>query len=56
MQAVVASASSLQDINDDKSVPVDFLTVLLLLFGLMVLDRVFYTLGNHFGKVRLSAC
>lgn len=51
LQAVVASASSLQDINDDKSVPVDFLTVLLVLFGLMVLDRVFYTLGNHFGKV-----
>ena len=51
LQAVVASARTLQDINDDRVVPGDFLGVLLLLFFFMVLDRLFYTLGLHLGKV-----
>lgn len=51
MQAVVASSRTLQDINDDRVVPGDFLGVLLLLFFFMVLDRLFYTLGLHLGKV-----
>jgi hypothetical protein len=32
-------------------VPVDYLGVLILLFLLLVLDRLFYTLGLHLGKV-----
>ena len=51
IQAVIASARTLQDINEDRVVPGDFLGVLLLLFFFMVLDRLFYTLGLHFGKV-----
>lgn len=51
VQAVIASARTLQDINEDRVVPGDFLGVLLLLFFFMVLDRLFYTLGLHFGKV-----
>ena len=52
-QAVVASARTLQDITDERVVPVDYLGVLILLFLLLVLDRLFYSLGLHLGKVRL---
>ena len=51
MQAVVASARTLQDITDERVVPVDYLGVLILLFMLLVLDRLFYSLGLHLGKV-----
>ena len=53
MQAVVASARTLQDITDERVVPVDYLGVLILLFLLLVLDRLFYSLGLHLGKVWL---
>ena len=51
---MVASARTLQDITDERVVPVDYLGVLILLFLLLVLDRLFYSLGLHLGKVRLS--
>ena len=50
---MIASARTLQDISDDRVVPVDFLGALLLLFFFMVLDRLFYTLGLHLGKASL---
>jgi len=52
LQAVVTSARTLADITDERVVPVDYLGVLMLLFLLLVLDRLFYTLGLHLGKVR----
>lgn len=51
MQSVVSSAQSLSDITDERVVPVDYLGILILLFLFMVLDRLFYTLGLHIGKV-----
>lgn len=51
MQSVMSSAQSLSDITDERVVPVDYLGVLILLFMFMVLDRLFYTLGLHIGKV-----
>ena len=51
---MVASARTLQDITDERVVPVDYLGVLILLFMLLVLDRLFYSLGLHLGKVWLS--
>ena len=51
MQSVMSSAQSLSDITDERVVPVDYLGVLILLFLFMVLDRLFYTLGLHLGKV-----
>ena len=51
MQSVVSSAQSLSDITDERVVPVDYLGILILLFLFMVLDRLFYTLGLHLGKV-----
>ena len=59
---MVASARTLQDITDERVVPVDYLGVLILLFMLLVLDRLFYSLGLHLGKVqpyiplRTAAC
>ena len=47
----MSSAQSLSDITDERVVPVDYLGVLILLFMFMVLDRLFYTLGLHLGKV-----
>ena len=47
----MASARTLQDITDERVVPVDYLGVLILLFLLLVLDRLFYSLGLHLGKV-----
>ena len=47
----MSSAQSLSDITDGRVVPVDYLGVLILLFLFMVLDRLFYTLGLHVGKV-----
>ncbi len=47
----MSSAQSLSDITDERVVPVDYLRVLILLFLFMVLDRLFYTLGLHLGKV-----
>ena len=47
----MSSAQSLSDITDERVVPVDYLGVLILLFLFMVLDRLFYTLGLHVGKV-----
>ncbi|KAK9837285.1 hypothetical protein WJX81_003423 [Elliptochloris bilobata] len=49
-QAVVASAQTLADISDERVVPVDYLVALIVLFLLMVLDRLFYTLGHCLGK------
>lgn len=49
-QAVIESTRTLQDISDDRVVPLDFLAALLVLFCFMVLDRLFYTLGLHLGK------
>ena len=54
-QAVVRSARTLADISDERVVPVDYLGVLILLFMLMVLDRLCYTLGAHLGKVCMAA-
>ena len=58
VQSVMSSAQSLSDISDERVVPVDYLGVLILLFLFMVLDRLFYTLGLHLGKVplRLLSC
>jgi hypothetical protein len=52
VQAVVTSARTLADISDERVVPVDYLGVLILLFLLLVADRLFYTLGLHAGKAR----
>lgn len=51
---MVTSARTLADITDERVVPVDYLGVLMLLFLLLVLDRLFYTLGLHLGKVSLK--
>ncbi len=51
----MTSARTLADITDERVVPVDYLGVLMLLFLLLVLDRLFYTLGLHLGKVPLNA-
>ena len=48
----MASARTLQDITDERVVPVGYLGVLILLFLLLVLDRLFYSLGLHLGKVQ----
>ena len=56
LQSVMSSAQSLSDITDERVVPVDYLGVLILLFLFMVLDRLFYTLGLHVGKVPLFFC
>ncbi len=48
----MASARTLADISDERVVPVDYLIVLIVLFLLMVFDRLFYTLGQCLGKVR----
>ena len=45
------SARSLQDISDERVVPLDYLLSLIVLFMFLVLDRVFYTLGSPLGKV-----
>ena len=50
LQAVVASARTLADISDERVVPVDYLVALIVLFLLMVLDRLVYSRGNCFGK------
>lgn len=47
----MSSAQSLSDITDERVVPAGYLGVLILLFLFMVLDRLFYTLGLHLGKV-----
>ncbi|KAK9863698.1 hypothetical protein WJX84_001768 [Apatococcus fuscideae] len=49
-QAIADSTTSLAEIS---VVPLDFLLILLLLFTFMVLDRLAYTLGSHFGKATL---
>ena len=41
----MASARTLQDITDERVVPVDYLGVLILLFLLLVLDRLFLQPG-----------
>ncbi len=51
----MSSARTLQDITDERVVPVDYLGVLILLFMLLVLDRLFYSLGLHLGKVPFHA-
>ena len=48
----MTSARTLADISDERVVPVDYLGVLILLFLLLVADRLFYTLGLHAGKAR----
>lgn len=52
LQDVVASARTLADISDERVVPVDYLVALIVLFLLMVLDRLVYSRGNCFGKAR----
>ena len=51
MQSIANSARSLQDISDERVVPLDYLLVLIALFFVLVLDRVFYTVGSPLGKV-----
>ena len=51
LQSIVNSARSLQDISDERVVPLDYLLSLIVLFMFLVLDRVFYTLGSPLGKV-----
>ena len=46
----MASARTLADISDERVVPVDYLFALIMLFLLMVLDRLVYSRGNCFGK------
>jgi hypothetical protein len=52
-QVVMSSARSLADITDEKQLPWDYLTALLLLFVIMVVDRLVYSLGSHLGKALL---
>lgn len=52
-QSIVNSARSLQDISDERVVPLDYLLSLIVLFMFLVLDRVFYTLGSPLGKALL---
>ena len=51
VQVVVRSAASLTELTNDRVIPLDYLAVLMLLFLLMVADRLVYTLGWHAGKV-----
>ena len=48
---VLQSASTLADLTEQRVIPADYLYCLILLFLCLVLDRVFYTLGHHLGKV-----
>lgn len=52
-QVVMSSARSLADLTDEKQLPWDYLTALLLLFVITVVDRVVYSLGSHLGKALL---
>lgn len=54
MQMVLQSARTLADLTEQRVIPADYLYTLILLFLCLVLDRVFYTLGHHLGKVHLS--
>lgn len=49
----MSSARSLADLTDEKSLPWDYLTALLLLFVIQVVDRLVYSLGSHLGKALL---
>jgi hypothetical protein len=48
---VLQSANTLADLTEQRVIPADYLYCLILLFLCLVLDRVFYTLGHHLGKV-----
>lgn len=50
---VLQSARTLADLTEQRVIPADYLYCLILLFLCLVLDRVFYTLGHHLGKVLL---
>jgi hypothetical protein len=52
-QVVMSSARSLADLTDEKQLPWDYLTALLLLFVIMVVDRLVYSLGSQLGKALL---
>jgi len=52
-QVVMSSARSLADLTDEKQLPWDYLTALLLLFVIMVVDRLVYSLGSQLGKAML---
>lgn len=53
-QQVRASSETLSDIGDGRTVPIDYLGVLIVLFFFMVIDRLFYTLGLNLGKVGVT--
>lgn len=50
VQVVMSAAQTLADITDEKQLPWDYLSALIVLFLIMVCDRVFYALGSHLGK------
>ncbi|KAL6770350.1 hypothetical protein ACKKBG_A34605 [Auxenochlorella protothecoides x Auxenochlorella symbiontica] len=50
---VVASARSLSEITNEHVVPLGYLVTLITLFMLIVLDRLFYTVGSPLGKAML---
>jgi hypothetical protein len=52
-QVVMRSARSLADITDERQLPLDYLTALLVMFGCSVADRLVYSLGSHPGKAAL---
>lgn len=52
-QVVMSSARSLADLTDEKQLPWDYLTALLLLFVITVVDRLVYSLGSQLGKAML---
>lgn len=50
---VLQSSKTLADLTEQRVIPADYLYCLIALFLCLVLDRVFYTTGQHLGKVPL---
>jgi Zn-dependent protease with chaperone function len=53
LQVVMSSARTLADLTDEKQLPWDYLSAMLLLFVITVIDRLVYSLGSHLGKALL---
>jgi hypothetical protein len=52
-QVAMKSARTLADLTDEKQLPWDYLSALLVLFVTTVIDRLVYSLGSHLGKFLL---
>eukprot|EP00775_Hariotina_reticulata_P007362 gene7362-7573_t len=53
LEVAMKSARTLADLTDEKQLPWDYLSALLVLFVITVIDRLVYSLGSHLGKYLL---